>query len=68
MTQMWDKNEEKNAEEELVITEHRDSDVASVTPEQEPQTATTADDPREALEELGEDVSSSPARRAHEEG
>lgn len=67
MAQIWEQNEEKSEDEELVVTEHRDSPEPAVTPEEEQAVETAGDDPREALEELGEDVSSSPARRGHEE-
>lgn len=73
MADIWDQNEELDAEEELVVTDLRDDrDEAAVDADAE---AVTVDDaeippgetPREALEALGEDVASSPARRGHEE-
>lgn len=67
MSQIWEQNEEKDEEEELVVTEHRDQGEPAVTPDEEQQIETASDDPRSALDELGEDVSSSPARRGHED-
>ena len=63
MAQIWDQNEEVNENEDLVITEHRDTDRPAVTPEDEQLVETTHDDPQETLDELGEDVSSSPEQR-----
>lgn len=63
MAQLWEQNEEIDENEELVVTEHRDESEPAVPPEEEPSTETDVDDPQEALDELGEDVSSSPARR-----
>jgi len=66
MAELWEQNEEIDENEELVATDHRDESSEIVTPEEEQAVETTASDPREALEELGEDVASSPARRGHE--
>lgn len=66
MTQDWKRNEEKTEDDELVVTEHRDGAEPFVTPEEEQGIETVEETPREALEELGEDVASSPARRGHE--
>lgn len=65
MARMWEQNEELDEEEELVSTEHRDADVPLVDDEANEQLQVTTDDPREVLEDLGEDVSSSPAQRGH---
>ena len=67
MSQIWEQNEEKDEEEELVVTQHRDDREPVVTPDEEQQIETPSDDPRSALDALGEDVSSSPARRGHED-
>ncbi len=67
MAEMWEPNEEIDENEELVATDHRDEDLPEVDPEDEQLVETTADDPRVALEELGEDASSSPARRGQED-
>lgn len=66
MVQLWNTNEEKSADDELVVTEHRDADGPVVTGEDEQLIETSADGPKHALEELGEDVSSSPAERGTE--
>lgn len=66
MAEIWEQNEQKNEEEDLVVTEHRDNSEPNVTADDEESVETTTDDPREALEVLGEDVSSSPARRGSE--
>lgn len=63
MAEIWEQNEQKNEEEDLVVTEHRDEPRPNVTADEEQSVETTTDDPREALDALGEDVSSSPARR-----
>lgn len=69
MAEIWDRNEEKSEDEELVVTDHRDSSEPAVKPEDEESVETTAgSDPRQSLEELGEDVASSPARRGTEAG
>lgn len=65
---IWEQNEEKSEDEELAVTEHRDAEEPAVAPEEEQGVETNVDDPREALEELGEDVSSSPARRGRHAG
>lgn len=63
MGRLWEQNEELDENDELVVTDHRDETEPAVPPEEEPSTGTTTGDPQEALDELGEDVSSSPARR-----
>ena len=67
MSQIWEQNEEKDEEEELVVTEHRDVSEPAVTPDDEQQIEAPSDDPRSSMDVLGEDVSSSPARRGHED-
>ncbi|WP_416446636.1 hypothetical protein AB3K78_04860 [Leucobacter sp. HNU] len=67
MAEIWEQNEEKGPEDELVVTAQRDSGRPAVEPEDQQAVETTEPDPRDALEELGEDVSSSPARRGHED-
>lgn len=64
MTEAWEQNEELSEEQDLAASGHRDDESPVLDPEEEQAVETTADDPRQALEELGEDVSSSPARRA----
>lgn len=66
MAELWEPNEEIDENEELVATDHRDEPSEHVTPDEEQAVEATTDDPREALEKLGEDVASSPARRGHE--
>ncbi|WP_282851495.1 hypothetical protein [Gulosibacter sediminis] len=66
MAEIWKQNENKSEEEDLVVTEHRDEQEPAVTPEEEQSVETTSGDPRNALEELGDDVASSPARRGTE--
>lgn len=66
MAEIWEQNEEVSEDEELVVTDHRDAQEPTVLPEDEQSVEATTDDPREALEEQGEDVSSSPARRGHD--
>jgi len=63
MAQLWEQNEERDENEELVVTEHRDDSEPAVPPEDEPSTESDAEEPQSSLDELGEDVSSSPARR-----
>ena len=68
MTRIWEQNEEKDEEEELVVTEHRDDERPAVALEEEQTVeAPPGGDPRNALDALGEDVASSPARRGHED-
>ncbi|MFC5337672.1 hypothetical protein [Leucobacter denitrificans] len=67
MAEIWEQNEEISEDEELTVTDHRDEAEPKVSPEEEQAVEVTTDDPREALEEQGEDVSSSPARRGHED-
>lgn len=65
MGTVWDNNDELSAEDDLVATDHRDADF--LEPEADAmQVETSADSPREAMQELGDDVASSPARRGHE--
>lgn len=65
MARLSDHNEDIDKETELVSTSHRDRSEAIVPLDEEQDVETPHEDPREALEELGEDVASSPARRAH---
>lgn len=68
MAQLWEQNEEKDEEEELVVTEHRDAPAPAVPPEEEQAVEVPeGEDPRDALDALGEDAASSPTRRGHEE-
>jgi hypothetical protein len=67
MAQIWEQNEEKDQDDELVVTEHRDDSEPAVDPDEEQAVQTTEEDPRAALDELGEDVSSLAARRGHED-
>lgn len=68
MAQIWEPGEEKDENEELVVTEHRDASGPGITSEDEQGVEIPeGEDPREALEALGEDVASSPARRGHED-
>jgi len=67
MTRIWEQNEEKGEEEELVVTEHRDDERPAVAPEEEQTVEAPGGDPRNALDALGEDAASSPARRGHED-
>ena len=64
MAQMWEQNEEVDENEDLAVTDHRDRDEPEVTADDEQSIEVTTSDPQEALAELGEDVSSSPAQRA----
>ncbi|WP_053352049.1 hypothetical protein [Leucobacter musarum] len=66
MAELWEPTDEIDGDEELVVTDHRDEDRPLVDAAEEQAVEVTADDPRDALEELGEDVSSSPARRAED--
>ncbi|MGJ0203078.1 hypothetical protein NHL51_02795 [Leucobacter sp. gxy201] len=66
MAEIWEQNEEVDEEHELVATDHRDRDEELVDADAEQEVETDADDPRDALAELGEDVASSPARRGHD--
>lgn len=67
MARPWDQNEDIDEETELVTTSHRDRVEPIIEPDEEQDVQTPHEDPREAMEELGEDVSSSPARRAHDD-
>lgn len=67
MAQISRPNEEVDEEEELVVTDHRDAIGENVPPEEEQAVETTEETPREVLEDLGEDVASSPARRGQTE-
>lgn len=66
MARIWESNEERDENEELVVTEQRDSDAPAVTADSEESIEATSDDPREVIEQFSEDVESSPARRGHE--
>ncbi|WP_336660712.1 hypothetical protein [Leucobacter sp. USHLN153] len=66
MAEIWEPTDEIDGDEELVVTDHRDEDRPLVGADDEQSVETTTDDPRAALEELGEDVASSPARRAED--
>lgn len=66
MTDPWKQNEEKREDEELVVTDHRDGDEPIVTADEEPSIEMTQGTARETLQEQGEDVASSPARRGHD--
>lgn len=66
MTRNWEPNEDIDENEELVVTEHRDLDHPTTDADDEQAVETTAADPHEALEELGEDVASSPAQRGRD--
>ena len=66
MAEIWEPTDEIDGDEELTVTDHRDEDGPLVSATEEQSVETTAEDPRDALEELGEDVSSSPARRAED--
>ncbi len=72
MVDSWKQNEEKDQDEELAVTDHRDQEGLTVTADDDQTLPGPAveQDPRgalEALEALGEDVASSPARRAHDD-
>ncbi|MGO3147841.1 MAG: hypothetical protein ACTIJ6_09200 [Leucobacter sp.] len=67
MAEIWEQNEERSEDEELVVTDHRDAKEPAVLPGDEQSVEVTSEDPRDALEEQGEDVSSSPARRGHDD-
>jgi hypothetical protein len=60
-------NEEKTEDDELVVTGHRDEAHEGVHPDDETAVQTAESDVRSALDALGEDVASSPARRGHED-
>lgn len=66
MVDSWKQNEEKDQDEELAVTDHRDQEGLTVTADDDQTLPAPAaeQDPREAL---GEDVASSPARRAHDD-
>ncbi|MEJ6489023.1 hypothetical protein PQI23_04725 [Leucobacter sp. USCH14] len=66
MAEIWEPTDEIDGDEDLTVTDHRDEDRPLVTADDEQAVETTTNDPREALEELGEDVASSPARRAED--
>lgn len=65
MGQIWEQNEEFDEEEELVVTDHRDGEVAAAEVEDE-VTRSAEEDVRDAVDALGEDVASSPSQRATE--
>lgn len=66
MAEIWEPTDEIDGDEDLTVTDHRDEDRPLVSADDEQAVEVTTDDPREALEELGEDVASSPARRAED--
>lgn len=66
MARIWEQNEELGEEDELVVTEHRDADEPAVESADEQAVETALGGGRNPLEELGEDVASSPARRGHD--
>lgn len=66
MAEIWEPTDEIDGDEDLTVTDHRDEDRPLVSADDERAVEVTTDDPREALEELGEDVASSPARRAED--
>ncbi|MBS3181762.1 hypothetical protein [Leucobacter manosquensis] len=66
MAEIWEPTDEIDGDEDLTVTDHRDEDRPLVSADDEQAVEVTSDDPREALEELGEDVASSPARRAED--
>lgn len=63
MTGMWKPNDEKNEDEELTVTEHRDTNAPQVEPDDEQAVEMPEESLEATLESLGEDVASSPARR-----
>jgi len=69
MVDSWKQNEEKGQDEELAVTDHRDQEGLTVTADDDQTLPVPAaeQDLHEALEALGEDVASSPARRAHDD-
>ncbi|MGO3152695.1 MAG: hypothetical protein ACTIJJ_08765 [Galactobacter sp.] len=67
MAEIWEQNEEIDEEEELVATNHRDDVEPLIEGEDEQEIETTHETPRAAMDELGEDASSSPARRGHDD-
>ncbi|SJM62784.1 hypothetical protein [Gulosibacter sp. 10] len=67
MAQIAKPNEELGGDEELVATDHRDAPEPNVRPEDEQVVETPGDTPREALEELGADVASTPTDRGQGE-
>ena len=67
MAQIWEQNEERDEDEELVITSHRDDDEPNVSAGNEEEVEVPqGESARDALRVLGEDVASSPARRGHD--
>lgn len=66
MAEIWEPTDEIDGDEDLTVTDHRDEDRPLVSADDEQAVEVTTDDPREALEELGEDIASSPARRAED--
>lgn len=72
MADIWDQNEELDAEDELVVTDLRDEEDEAAVDEDTESVAEEdveippGETPREALDALGEDVASSPAQRGHE--
>ncbi len=65
MAEIWEPTDEIDGDEDLTVTDHRDEDRPLVSADDERAVEVTTDDPREALE-VGEDVASSPARRAED--
>lgn len=63
MARMGEPQDELDAEDELVVTDHRDQTEALVPADEEESMETTVEEGSEVLEEFGEDVSSSPAER-----
>lgn len=68
MADTWDNHEDLSADDDLVVTDHRDREEPLVEPDEETGVESAAGSPRAALGELGEDVSSSPARRGRGDG
>lgn len=64
MGKLWKPNEEINEEEDLVVTDHRDKDAGIEPPDTQNPEETIETDGSEVLEEYGEDVASSPEKRA----
>ena len=66
MTHAWKSNEEKDQDDELVVTEHRDRTEPNVTADTEQSIEMVEDTLQESVEVLGEDVASSAAERGHD--
>lgn len=68
MADAWKQNEEKNEEEELAVTDHRDAPAETeLTERDESSVETPSGDGQAAMQALGEDVASSPAARGQSE-